>query len=55
MSEPDLLRPPEFAERLGVRTQVIIEAMYERRVSRVRLDDGTLGIAEDALDSFEMP
>ncbi|HUW02086.1 MAG TPA: hypothetical protein VMW08_07040 [Acidimicrobiales bacterium] len=30
-------------------------AMYERRVPRVRLDDGTLGIPEDALKTFELP
>lgn len=55
MSSANILRPAEFAERLGVRTRVVIEAMYERRVPRVRLDDGTLGIPEDALDSFELP
>lgn len=55
MAETKILRPAEFAERLGIRTRVVIEAMYERRVPRVRLDDGTLGIPEDALDSFEIP
>lgn len=55
MPETKILRPAEFAERLGVRTRVVIEAMYERRVPRVRLEDGTLGIPEDALDSFELP
>jgi hypothetical protein len=55
MPETRILRPAEFAERLGVRTRVVIEAMYERRVPRVRLEDGTLGIPEDALDSFELP
>jgi hypothetical protein len=34
---------------------VVIEAMYERRVPRVRLEDGTLGVPEEALDSFEIP
>jgi hypothetical protein len=28
--------------------------MYEQRLPRVRLDDGTLGIPADALDSFEV-
>lgn len=55
MSDTPVLRPTEFALRLGVRTRVVIEAMYERRVPRVRLEDGTLGIPEDALDSFELP
>lgn len=55
MTESPVLRPTEFAQRLGVRTKVVIEAMYERRVPRVRLEDGTLGIPEDALDSFELP
>lgn len=55
MAETKVLRPAEFAERLGVQTRVVIEAMYERRVPRVQLDDGTLGIPEEALDSFELP
>lgn len=55
MPETRILRPAEFAERLGVRTRVVIEAMYEHRAPRVRLEDGTLGIPEEALDSFEMP
>ena len=49
MSEPEVLRPAEAAQRLGVRTLVVIEAMYERRVPRVRLPDGTLGIPADSL------
>ena len=55
MTESQVLRPAEFAERLGVRTKVVIEAMYYKRLPRVRLHDGTLGIPEDALDSFELP
>lgn len=55
MAEMKVLRPAEFAERLGIQTRVVIEAMYERRIPRVRLDDGTLGIPEEALDSFELP
>ena len=49
MSEDEILRPAEAARRLGVRTLVVIEAMYEQRVPRVRLPDGTLGIPADAL------
>lgn len=55
MSEPEVLRPAEAARRLGVRTRVVIEAMYYQRLPRVRLDDGTLGIPADALDDFEVP
>ena len=44
-----MLLPAEAAQRLGVRTLVVIEAMYERRVPRVRVPDGTLGIPSDAL------
>ena len=55
MSDRTALRPAEAAQRLGVRTTVIIEAMYEERIPRVRLEDGTLGIPADALDSFEVP
>jgi hypothetical protein len=29
--------------------------MYERKLPRVRLDDGTLGIPADALDDFQVP
>ena len=49
MSDVEILRPAEAAKRLGVRTLVVIEAMHERRVPRVRLPDGTLGIPSDAL------
>jgi hypothetical protein len=55
MSDTEVLRPAEAARRLGVRTRVIIEAMYYERIPRVRLPDGTLGIPADALDSFEIP
>lgn len=36
-------------------TLVIIEAMHDERIPRVRLPDGTLGILEDALDEFDIP
>lgn len=45
----EVLRPAEAARRLGVRTLVVIEAMYEKRVPQVRLPDGTLGIPADSL------
>lgn len=53
MTEPEVLLPAEAARRLGVPTRVIVRAMYERTIPRVRLDDGTLGIPADALDTFE--
>lgn len=52
MSELRLLRPTEAAIRLGVPTRVVIRAMYERKLPRVLLDDGTLGIPADAIDGF---
>lgn len=48
----EVLRPAEAAERLGVATRVIVKAMYERKVPRVRLSDGTLGIPVEALADF---
>ena len=53
MTETEVLLPTEAARRLGVPTRVIIEAMHDRRLPRVRLDDGTLGIPADALETFE--
>ena len=55
MSEPEVLLPAEAARRLGVPTRVIVKAMYEKKLPRVRLDDGTLGIPSDALDDFQVP
>lgn len=55
MSDSTPLRPADAAKRLGVRTLVIIEAMHDERIPRIRLPDGTLGIPEDALDHFEVP
>lgn len=54
MTDAEVLRPAEAAQRLGVRTLVVIEAMYEKRVPRVRLPDGTLGIPADALHLIEV-
>lgn len=54
MSASEVLRPTEAARLLGVPTRLVIQAMYEKRLPRVRLDDGTLGIPADALESFEV-
>ena len=54
MTEPEVLLPAEVARRLGVPTRVVVQAMYERTIPRVRLDDGTLGIPADALETFEV-
>ena len=53
MSPREALLPTEAARRLGVPTRVVIQAMYEKRLPRVRLADGTLGVPEDALEAFE--
>ena len=54
MTASEVLLPAEAARRLGVPTRVIVQAMYEKRVPRVRLSDGTLGIPADALETFEV-
>ncbi len=48
MSQEEVLRPAEVARPLGVRTLVVVEAMYGKRVPRVRLPDGTLGVPADS-------
>ncbi|MEQ1699384.1 MAG: hypothetical protein ABMA25_04700 [Ilumatobacteraceae bacterium] len=53
MTEQEVLLPAEAARRLGVATRVVVQAMYERRLPRVRLEDGTLGIPADSLESWE--
>ena len=55
MTEHEILLPAEAAQRLGVATRVIIEAMYEQKLPRVKLSDGTLGIPAAALNSFVLP
>ena len=55
MTDPEILRPAEAAQRLGVRTRVVIKAMYERKLPRVKLPDGTLGIPAEAVDQFQVP
>ncbi len=53
MTDNDVLLPAEAARRLGVPTRVVVQAMYEQRLPRVKLEDGTLGIPADALDTFQ--
>ena len=52
--DSNALLPAEAARRLGVPTRVVIQAMYEKMLPRVRLEDGTLGIPADALEDFEV-
>jgi hypothetical protein len=54
MTDQEVLLPAEAAQRLGVATRVVIQAMHERRLPRVKLEDGTLGIPADALDTFHV-
>lgn len=54
MTDPDVLLPAEAARRLGVPTRLIVQAMYEKKLPRVRLEDGTLGVPADALDDFQV-
>ena len=55
MTEAEVLLPAEAARRLGVATRVIVQAMYEQELPRVKLEDGTLGVPAEALDSFQVP
>lgn len=55
MTESEVLLPAEAAGRVGVPTRVIVQAMYEKRLPRVRLEDGTLGVPADALETFQVP
>ena len=55
MSEADVLLPAEAARRLGIATRVIVQAMYEKKLPRVKLEDGTLGVPAEALDTFQVP
>ena len=54
MRAQEVLVPAEAAQRLGVAPRVVVQAMYERRLPRVMLEDGTLGIPADALDAFHV-
>jgi hypothetical protein len=40
---------------LGVATRVVVQAMYEKKLPRVRLEDGTLGVPAEALETFQVP
>jgi hypothetical protein len=55
VTDSEVLLPAEAARRLGVPTRLIVEAMYEKKLPRVRLADGTLGVPADALDGFQVP
>ena len=55
MTNGEVLLPAEAARRLGVPTRVVVQAMYEKKLPRVKLDDGTLGVPADALDTFQVP
>ena len=55
MTEAEVLLPAEAARRLGVPTRVIVQAMYEKQLPRVKLEDGTLGVPAEALDAFQVP
>jgi hypothetical protein len=55
VTEVEVLLPAEGARRLGVATRVVVQAMYERKLPRVLLDDGTVGIPADALEAFRVP
>ena len=55
MTESEVLLPAEVALRLGVATRVIVQAMYEMKLPRVKLQDGTLGVPADALQGFKVP
>jgi hypothetical protein len=55
VTDQEVLLPTQAARRLGIPTRLIIQAMYEGTLPRVRLDDGTLGIPADALEGFQIP
>jgi hypothetical protein len=55
VTDPEVLLPAEAARRLGVPTRVIIQAMYEKKLPRTLLEDGTLGVPADALNDFQVP
>jgi hypothetical protein len=55
VTEPEVLLPAEAARRLGVETRVVVQAMYEKKLPRVKLEDGTLGVPSDALETFRVP
>jgi len=48
----EILRPSQFAKRLGVETLVIVRAMHEGTLPRIKMTDGTYGIPSAALTTF---
>jgi hypothetical protein len=54
VSVAEVLLPAEAALRPGVPTRPVIQTMHERRIPRVRLPDGTLGIPADALKACQV-
>lgn len=55
MTDAKVLLPAEAARRLGVATRVVVQAMYEMKLPRVKLEDGTLGVPAEALETFQVP
>jgi hypothetical protein len=55
VTEAKALLPAEAARRLGVPTRVVVQAMYEKKLPRVKLEDGTLGVPAEALETFQVP
>ena len=55
MSEAEVLLPAEAARRLGVPTRVVVQAIYKKKLPRVRLPDGTVGVPAEALETFTVP
>jgi hypothetical protein len=55
VTEAKVLLPAEAARRLGVPTRVVVQAMYEKKLPRVKLEDGTLGVPAEALETFQVP
>lgn len=49
----EILLPTEVARRVDVPTRRIVQAMHEKRIARVRLSDGTLGIPPAAAQRFD--
>ena len=55
MTEAEVLLPAEAARRLAGATRVIVQAMYEKKLPRVKREDGTLGVPAESLDTFQVP
>ena len=48
----EVLRPSQFAKRLGVETLVVVRAMHDGRLPRIKMPDGTYGVPSSALTTF---